>query len=106
MAHKLPPPPCPGGARKGSGRKSSQFVAQCQKLAGSPEFLKWAADVLAGKPVETKITMNGPIQVPATTSDRSSLWEKLAAYGYGRPVQQVAASVDVSSKIILVRASD
>jgi hypothetical protein len=91
MARK-PPPPGTGGKREGSGRKPSEFLAKCRELAGSKEFLSWAADVLSGEPVETKATMTGVVKVPASTGDRVYLWEKLAAYGFGKPMQAVELS--------------
>lgn len=91
MARKLPPPGT-GGKREGSGRKPSEFLAKCRELAGSKKFLGWADDVLAGKPVEKKATMAGVVEVPASVGDRVYLWEKLAAYGFGKPMQAVELS--------------
>jgi len=82
----------PGGARKGAGRKPSEFLEKCRSLAGSKEFMSWAEDVLSGEPVETKATMTGVVHVPASTGDRVYLWEKLAAYGFGKPMQSVELS--------------
>lgn len=84
--------PAPGGARKNAGRKPSEFLEKCRKLAGSKEFMRWACDVLVGKPVESKVTMTGVVRVPASTGDRVYLWEKLAAYGFGKPMQSVELS--------------
>jgi hypothetical protein len=92
MPGKKGVPFCPGGARKGAGRKPSEFLEKCRELAGSKKFLGWADDVLAGKPVETKATMTGVVKVPASTGDRVYLWEKLAAYGFGKPMQAVELS--------------
>lgn len=102
MARKLPPPGT-GGVRPNSGRKPSAFLEQCRALAGSPKFLKWAEDVLDGKLVDSKATMAGIVEVPASVSDRISLWEKLAAYGFGKPVQAVELSGEVQGRIVLVR---
>ncbi len=103
MARK-PPPPGTGGKRDGSGRKPSEFLAKCRDLAGSKEFLGWAHDVLVGKPVETKATMAGAVEVPASVGDRVYLWEKLAAYGFGKPSQPVEVSGEVTGRICVIRA--
>ena len=103
MARK-PPPPGTGGKREGSGRKPSEFLAKCRELAGSKEFLGWAHDVLVGKPVETKATMTGVVKVPASTGDRTYLWEKLAAYGFGKPSQPVEVSGELTGRICVIRA--
>ncbi len=103
MARK-PPPPGTGGKRDGSGRKPSEFLAKCRELAGSKEFLGWAHDVLVGKPVETKATMAGAVEVPASVGDRVYLWEKLAAYGFGKPSQPVEVSGEVTGRICVIRA--
>lgn len=95
------PPPGTGGAKPGAGRKTNEFIAQCAKLASSPKFLQWAADVLDGKPVETKSTMAGIVNVPASAGDRVYLWEKLAAYGFGKPAQPLNVEGD-TKRIVLV----
>ena len=82
----------PGGKREGAGRKPLEFLAKCRELAGSKKFLSWAEDVLSGEPVEVKATMTGVVNVPVSTGDRVYLWEKLAAYGFGKPMQAVEVS--------------
>lgn len=81
-----------GGARPGAGRKSSEFLSKCRQISNSPKFMAWARDVLEGKLVESKATNTGVVQVPASVGDRVYLWEKLAAYGFGKPMQSVELS--------------
>lgn len=90
-----------GGAREGAGRKPSEFVAKCKEICSDPKFMKWAQDVLAGKPVEPKATISGAVvKIEASTGDKMYVWEKLAAYGFGKPVQPVG--IDQSANKIIV----
>lgn len=94
-----------GGKREGSGRKPSEFLAECKRLASSPKFLSWAEGVLSGKPVEPKATLGGTvIKVEATVGDKVYLWEKLAAYGFGKPSQPIEVSGEVTGRICVIRA--
>lgn len=92
MARK-PPPPGTGGKREGSGRKPSEFLEKCRDASRNPKFFDWANRALAGDNTEVKINPDGErIMVPATAGDRTYLWEKLAAYGFGKPMQAVELS--------------
>lgn len=85
--------PAPGGARKGAGRKPSEFLAKCRAASQNRKFFAWANRALAGEDTEVKIDGNGKkIKVPPTAGDRVYLWEKLAAYGFGKPMQSVELS--------------
>lgn len=68
--------------------------------------MQWALDTLQGKPTEQKATMNGIVNVPASTGDRVYLWEKLAAYGFGKPLQALEHSGQVAVIDCILKSSD
>lgn len=104
MARK-PPPPGTGGKREGSGRKPSEFLEKCRDASRNPKFFDWANKALAGDNTEVKINPDGErIMVPATAGDRTYLWEKLAAYGFGKPSQPVEVSGELTGRICVIRA--
>lgn len=81
---------CPGGKREGAGRKPDEFKAKCAELASNAKFLRWAEDVLTGEKVEFAVDKLGAVvPIPADVNQRTYLWEKLAAYGYGKPAQAI-----------------
>ena len=59
----------------------------------SPKFFSFAKKVFDGEAVEERITKDGEtIFIQASVGDRVYLWEKLAAYGFGKP----ASEMDIS----------
>lgn len=75
-----------GGFRERSGRKSEGFRKKCALLANSPKFFIWAQRVFNGEAVDCRLTKSGEkVYLEASTGDRVYLWEKLAAYGFGKP---------------------
>jgi len=81
-----------GGVREGSGRKPDWFKEKCADLACSPKFFTFAEKVFNGELVEPKITKEGlGIYMEASVGDKVYLWEKLAAYGFGKPTEIVSA---------------
>lgn len=76
-----------GGARPGAGRKSPLFKIQCQQLSQSEDFFKFAREVFAGKSVVPQISEGEIINRPANATERVYLWEKITAYGQGKPTQ-------------------
>jgi hypothetical protein len=84
-----------GGRREGSGRKPSEFKAKCKELSGHPEFFKWADRVFRGEDTEVKIVDGAKWMVPASANEKIYLWEKISAYGEGRPIN----IVDVNGNI-------
>lgn len=75
-----------GGARRNAGRKSDGFRKKCATLADSPQFFAWAKKVFDGEAVDCRLTKDGEkVYLEASTGDRVYLWEKLAAYGFGKP---------------------
>lgn len=80
-----------GGKRKNAGRKPDEFREKCAELANSPKFFIWAKEVFDGKEVECRLTKTGDlVYFPASTGDRVYLWEKLAAYGFGKATEEGA----------------
>ncbi len=83
----------PGGRRKNAGRKKLEFLEQCRKIASSPKFLSWAKKVIEYEPVVIKTMPDGStIKTVADARDVTNLWEKMSAYGYGKPVQALEHS--------------
>lgn len=80
-------PTAPGGYRKNAGRKTDEFKKKCAELCGSPRFFSWAKKVFDGDDVEPRIDGGRVIMIPASVDSRMHLWEKLAAYGFGKPSQ-------------------
>lgn len=77
-----------GGRREGAGRPPDEFKAKCQRLASSPKFFAWAEKVFNGEGVNPKTTIDGRVVlIEASPGDKIYLWEKLAAYGFGKPVE-------------------
>lgn len=85
-----------GGAREGSGAKPEWFKARCRALASSRHFFTFAEKVFMGDPVEPRITRTGIIYTEASAHDKVFLWEKLANYGFGKPVNLEAGSPEKS----------
>lgn len=86
-----------GGAREGAGRKPDWFREKCATLASSPKFFEFAEKVFNGDLVEPKITKEGRgIYMEASVSSKIYLWEKLAAYGFGKPTE-IASAVSVKT---------
>ena len=81
-----------GGFRDGAGRKPEWFKNKCRQLASSRAFFSFAIKVLHGENVEPKVCKNGIIYVEASVGDKIFLWEKLAAYAYGKPSNEVTSS--------------
>lgn len=100
----------PGGKRDNSGRKPSEFLEKCRELAGSPKFLTWARAVIDGEPAVDFVLLDGAVRkVPAAPDDRIKLWEKIAAYGFGKPPQTLehkAEDLAASLTAILGRAAE
>ncbi len=85
-----PRPPDPstnhGGPRRGSGRKAESFRTRCAELALSPKFFAFAKKVFDREQVEPRLTKDGDvIYLEASVGDMVYLWEKLSAYGFGKP---------------------
>lgn len=78
-----------GGRREGAGRKPSEFIAKCKNLSEDPNFFKWVKRVFAGEDTEIKIIDKVRVSVPATATEKTYLWEKISAYGQGKPSQSV-----------------
>jgi len=79
-----------GGPRPNSGRKSEGFRKKCAELAMSPKFFAFAKKVFDGEAVEERVAKDGgTIFIQASVGDRVYLWEKLAAYGFGKPANEV-----------------
>ena len=75
-----------GGVRANSGRKAESFRKRCAELAGSPKFFSFAQKVFNREAVEPRLTKDGEvIYIEASVGDMVYLWEKLAAYGFGKP---------------------
>ncbi len=108
MARK-PPPPGTGGKREGAGRKPSEFLEKCRKIARSPKYFAWAERVLADEPTEDRLIIVNNIpqiqKVRASASEKDKVWSSLAAYGFGKPVQSVEMSGEIASRFFIVRAN-
>jgi hypothetical protein len=98
----------PGGAREGSGRKPSEFLAKCRQIASSPKYFKWAERVLADEPTEDRLIVVNNVpqieKVRASAGEKDRVWSSLAAYGFGKPSQPVELSGEVSGRIVVIRA--
>lgn len=80
--------PVHGGPRRGSGRKAEGFRNKCAELALSPKFFAFAASVFNRDKTEARLTKDGDVvYLEASTGDVVFLWDKLAAYGFGKPVE-------------------
>ncbi|RTL20749.1 MAG: hypothetical protein EKK55_17340 [Rhodocyclaceae bacterium] len=80
----------PGGVQPGQGRPPNVFRQMCQEICSSPQFFQFARDVFDDKPVSPKFTAAGEMKMaPASPMEKKALWEILAAYGYGKPIQPV-----------------
>ena len=76
-----------GGVRPNSGRKAQGFQKKCAELAVSPKFFEFAKSVFNRDKVEPRLTKDGEvIYLEASVGDMVYLWEKLAAYGFGKPI--------------------
>lgn len=97
------PPPGTGGAREGAGRKPSEFLEKCRKIASSPKYFNWAERLISDEPTEERVMPDGSIiKVRASAGDKDRVWSSLAAYGFGKPVQPITGDGDGSKRIILV----
>lgn len=85
-----------GGYREGAGAKPDWFKKRCRELACSRAFFKFAERVFEGDPIEPRLTKTGVIFTEASTHDKVYLWEKLAGYGFGKPVSLEASSPEKS----------
>lgn len=85
-----------GGYREGAGAKPDWFKARCRELACSRAFFKFANRVFEGDPIEPRLTKTGVIFTEASTHDKVYLWEKLAGYGFGKPISVEPMSVEKS----------
>lgn len=78
-----------GGKRDNAGRKSEGFRKKCAELADSPKFFTWARSVFDGEDVECRLDKEGrKVYFPVSSGDRIYLWEKLAAYAFGKPASE------------------
>jgi hypothetical protein len=76
-----------GGPREGSGAKPDWFKNRCRELACHWRFFEFAERVFEGAPVEPRTTSTGGIIfTEASVAHKVYLWEKLANYGFGKPV--------------------
>jgi hypothetical protein len=85
----------PGGKRKNSGRKPSEFIAKCHKLSEHPDFFRWADRVFKGEDTEVKIIDGLRVTVPASANEKIYLWEKITAYSKGKPNQTIEHSGEI-----------
>jgi len=81
-----------GGARPNTGPKPDEFKRKCAEIASSPEWMAYCKQVLSGEAVVEQIGENGNSFRSATPGERSHLFEKLAAYGFGKPTESVEIS--------------
>jgi len=85
--HSLKPSNNHGGVRANSGRKAESFRRKCSELAASPKFFEFAKQVFNRDKVEPRLTKDGSvIYLEASVGDMVFLWEKLAQYGFGKPI--------------------
>lgn len=85
--HSLKPSNNHGGVRPNSGRKAESFRRKCSELAASPKFFEFAKKVFNRDKVEPRLTKDGTIvYLEASVGDMVFLWEKLAQYGFGKPI--------------------
>ena len=85
-----------GGYREGAGAKPDWFKKRCRELACSSAFFRFAERVFEGDPIEPRLTKTGVIFTEASTHDKVYLWEKLAGYGFGKPVSLEPGSPEKS----------
>lgn len=77
-----------GGFRRNAGRKAEGFRKKCAELAISPKFFSFAKQVFDRDKVEPRLTKDGEVvYLEASVGDMVYLWEKLAAYGFGKPME-------------------
>lgn len=83
-----------GGPRENSGRKAKAFRKVCSELANSPKFFEFAKKVFNREKLEPRVTKDGEvIYIEPSIGDMVYLWEKLAAYGFGKPTDFDPTSV-------------
>ena len=64
------------------------FQRKCAELAISPKFFAFAKSVFNRDKVEPRLTKDGEVvYLEASVGDMVYLWEKLASYGFGKPVE-------------------
>lgn len=78
-----------GGKRKGAGRKPDAFKEECSRLCSSDQFFKWAKRVIDGDCIVPRTLKDDVIHTEANVTEMVYLWEKLSAYGYGKPMQGI-----------------
>jgi hypothetical protein len=97
-----------GGARAGAGRKPSEFLEKCRQIASNPKYFAWAERVLADEPTEDRLIVVNNVpqieKVRASAGEKDRVWSSLAAYGFGKPVQSVELSGEVSGRMVIVRS--
>ena len=99
--------PAPGGARKGAGRKPSEFLERCRRIASSPKYFAWAERLISDEATEERVMPDGSIiKVRASAGDKDRVWSSLAAYGFGKPAQPINVEGDGMKRILLVVPSD
>ncbi len=96
-----------GGARKGAGRKPSEFLEKCRQIASSPKYFAWAERLISDEATEERVMPDGSIiKVRASAGDKDRVWSSLAAYGFGKPAQPINVDGDGMKRIVLVFPSD
>lgn len=83
--HKL----AKGGPRENSGRKPDFFKRKCADLVSSPKWFAYCKSVLDGEEVVPQIYEGAIINRAATPIERMHMFEKLSAYGFGKPSDTV-----------------
>ena len=91
-----------GGARPNSGPKDTLFKQECARLVSSPKFFRWAERVFDGESVAPHVSEGEVIYTEATVGERAHLWEKLAAYGFGKPAQFIDLPEGTASRMVLI----
>lgn len=88
-----------GGRREGSGRPPDWLREECRKHA--PHILEFLRQVALGEDVEQVVTENGEtIHVPAPVRERIKASEMLLDRAYGKAIQAVEMSGDMSVNLI------
>ena len=79
-----------GGKRKGAGRKPDLFRRRCAEFSNSATWWKFVREVFANEPIDPKMVGRETVLVRASVTDKTHLWEKIAAYGFDRPAMRIA----------------
>ena len=96
----------PGGYRKNAGRKSDKFKAECARLVSSPKWLAYCKDVLEGEKVVPQLSEGITYHREATPVERVALFDKLAAYGFGKPITTIPGLGEGHSWKLVIEGSD